>query len=66
MYSIGDLVRLDNECDYRKIVGIQVLTYIGYRGNVSTDYILYLGNGVWRSASAVVEHKKSRYRKGND
>ena len=66
MYSIGDYVKLKDEFDYRKIIAIQVLTYIGYRGNVSTDYILYLGNGVWRSASAVVEHKKSRYHKGND
>ena len=60
MYGIGDYVRLVNETEFRKIIAIQVLTYIGYRGRVSTDYILYFGKGVWRSTSAVVEHRKSR------
>ena len=60
MYSIGDLVLLRGDYEYRRIVGIQIITYIGYRGNVSTDYILYLGHGMWRSAAQVVEHKKSR------
>ena len=63
MYSIGDLVMLNDEYEFRKIVGIQILIYIGYRGNVSTDYILYLGNGMWASSSKVSVHKKSRYPK---
>ena len=60
MYSIGDKVRLHGEREYRMIIGIRVQTYIGFRGNVSTDYVLYLGNGLWKMSSAVADHKKSR------
>ena len=61
-FQIGDKVRLhDDGCTYY-VVGIQIQTYIGLRGRVSTDYILYLGNGLWRSARAcdLVSKRKSR------
>lgn len=58
MYAIGDYVRLDGEQSFRQIRGIEVHTYMGMRGNVSVDYILYLGKGCWKSACAVVEHKR--------
>jgi len=60
MYSIGDYVRLNGEYEFRKIIAIEIHTYIGYKGKVSVDYILYFGKKYWRSSNAVVEHKKSR------
>ena len=60
MYSIGDKVRLHGEREYRMIIGIRVQTYIGFRGNVSTQYILYLGEGLWKTSKEVVDYKKSR------
>ena len=32
MYSIGDYVRLNGEYEFRKVIAIEIHTYIGYKG----------------------------------
>lgn len=61
-FQIGDKVRLVEDGSAYYVVGIQIQTYIGLRGRVSIDYILYLGNGLWRSARAceLISKRKSR------
>ena len=61
-FQIGDKVLVrDDGCTYH-VVGIRIQTYIGFNGRVSTNQILYLGNGLWRSAIAceLVSKRKSR------
>ena len=61
-FQIGDKVRLQEDgCTYY-VIGIQIQTYIGLKGKVKTNYILYLGNGLWRSARAceLISKRKNR------
>ena len=63
IFCIGDKVTTLGSDEVRTVKAIQILTYIGYRGRVSTDYILYLGRGLWRSARVCtrIETKKKSH-----
>lgn len=60
-FQIGDTVRLIDDGNTYLVVAIQIQTYIGFNGRVRTNYILYLGNGLWRSAKAceIVSKRKT-------
>ena len=61
-FQIGDKIRLRDNGNIYYVIGIQVQTYFGIKGRVKTNYILYLGDGLWRSARAceLISKRKNR------
>ena len=63
-FSIGDIVLCHDDANFYTVIGLEVRTYFGKRGNVSTNMILYLGGGLWKSANHCtkmhIEKRKSR------
>ena len=61
-FQIGDKIRLRDNGNIYYVIGIQVQTYFGIKGRVKTNYILALGDGLWRSARAceLISKRKNR------
>ena len=61
-FQIGDKIRIKSNSQIHYVIGIEIKTYIGLKGKVKTNYILYLGNGLWRSARAceLISKRKNR------
>ena len=61
-FQIGDTVRLIDDGNVYSIVSFTMTIHFSANGGVKINHILYLGNGLWRSANAceLVSKRKSR------